>query len=209
MKRLKGVIAHRDEARDRWYIERLTKSPSGGEPKLKKVTVIQAGCAHCDGMFWRPVGNKSVHCSPACKAKARAKVQKAKRQASPSKKKAEADRLFSLIVRSVGYCQSDRDDHNGVHQCAHGFSRRYLATRWERWNAFCFCQGCHKYYTVRPLEWEVWLREQWGECHEGGYPRGDLYDWRRQFALIAPNPDIDEVLARLRAEWREIEERAA
>ena len=76
--------------------------------------------------------------------------------------KAECDRLFSLKIRERGECESGRDTHNGAFQCAHGFSRRYLSIRWDDRNAFCFCAGCHTYYTNHPDEWSWWLQDEWG-----------------------------------------------
>jgi hypothetical protein len=76
--------------------------------------------------------------------------------------KGECDRLFSLIVRSRAKCESDRPNHAGILQCAHGFSRRYLPIRWDTRNAFSFCAGCHTFYTARPLEWDIFLLDRWG-----------------------------------------------
>jgi hypothetical protein len=98
------------------------------------------------------------------------------------------DALFSKIVRSTGSCQ-----HCGSPvslQCAHGFSRRYRAVRWDLRNAFALCAGCHLYFTMRPLEWDDWLRARWGD---------ELYTALRVLALSAPNPKLTDVMAELRA----------
>lgn len=76
--------------------------------------------------------------------------------------KDECDRLFGLMVRSRAKCESGRDKHKGVLQCAHGFSRRYLPTRWDEANAWSLCAGCHIYFTARPLEWDDWMLDQLG-----------------------------------------------
>ncbi len=68
-----------------------------------------------------------------------------------------ADTAFGKVVRSVGYCQSDRTDHKGNLQCAHIISRDYKRIRTDRRNALCLCAGCHMYYTHRPLEWRQWI----------------------------------------------------
>ena len=94
--------------------------------------------------------------------KRRAKAKRLKLRQSATALKTRADRLFSLAVRSVGHCQSGRPEHKGPLQCAHGFSRRYLATRWDRRNAWALCAGCHVYYTHRPLEWDEWMRYRMG-----------------------------------------------
>ncbi len=76
--------------------------------------------------------------------------------------KQECDRLFSLIVRSRGGCESGRPNHAGNLQCAHGFSRRYLRTRWNTDNAWALCAGCHTFFTARPLEWDDWMLDRMG-----------------------------------------------
>lgn len=91
-----------------------------------------------------------------------------------------ADEAFSKLVRSRGICESGRQEHKGILQCAHGFSRRYGATRCDERNAFALCSGCHVYYTHRPLEWDEWLRERWGE---------GLYAEIRSLALSGIRPD--------------------
>jgi hypothetical protein len=68
----------------------------------------------------------------------------------------EADRLWSLIVRGVGRCEACGSKERL--QAAHGFSRRYRATRWDLRNGVCLCAGCHVRYTHDPLGWEDWLK---------------------------------------------------
>jgi hypothetical protein len=103
----------------------------------------------------------------------------------------EADRLFSLAVREVGYCEvNDGKPHNGNLQCCHLFSRSYKAIRWDRRNALSGCQAHHTYYTHRPVEWDELMRERLGY---------DLYAELRDLALTHVAPPLDEVLAELRA----------
>lgn len=97
------------------------------------------------------------------------------------------DSLFSKLIRARGRCE-----HCGTTmdlQCAHGFSRRYRAVRWDVRNAFALCSGDHMYFTIRPLEWDDWLRDRWGT---------ELYDELRALALHAPNPRLADVLIELR-----------
>lgn len=104
---------------------------------------------------------------------------------------AKCDRLFSLAVRTAGQCESGRSArHGGLLQCAHGISRRYTAVRWDRRNAWCFCQACHVYFTHRPLEWDVWLHETWGD---------DLYSEMRALALTGVEPDLSDLHELLKA----------
>ena len=62
----------------------------------------------------------------------------------------------------------------GPLQAAHGFSRHYLKVRHNPLNGFAICQAAHYYWTVRPLEWDVILRQEWGET---------VYEEMRRLAL--------------------------
>lgn len=129
-----------------------------------------------------------------------------KRSVKPRKKRKgkraslarECDRLWSLIVKCRIGCEalvlSCCENLYSVfqsYQAAHGFSRRYRATRWLPINGFRLCRACHVYYTHRPLEWDVWLREAWGE---------PAYTELRYLALKNEKQDMPSVLAKLRAE---------
>lgn len=114
------------------------------------------------------------------------KRKKSKRQILEGK----CDRLFSLIIRAGGKCESGRlARHGGTLQCAHGFSRSYKAIRWDRRNAWCLCSACHVYFTHRPLEWDMWLVEQWG---------ADLYAEMRALALGGELRDLEELHTELK-----------
>lgn len=115
--------------------------------------------------------------------------KKTSRQAQVNK----LDKLFSLIVRSHGRCVVCDTTQNL--QCAHGFSRRHRATRWDFRNAFSLCRGHHVYFTHRPLEWDDWLRDRWGET---------LYWEIRHLALSDQRPDLDELLLEFGEQWAQI-----
>ena len=119
------------------------------------------------------------------KARRKAKAKRIGKRPSHSKLVAKADRVFSLIVRSVGRCESGRASHAGPLQCAHLFSRRYEGTRWTRDNAACLCAGCHVYYTHRPLEWDDWMLARLGH---------DRYASLRHLALTGGRQDMAAVM---------------
>lgn len=111
-----------------------------------------------------------------------------KRKKTPRRNySAQCDVLFSKLVRAPGRCvicgSSDRV------QCAHGFSRRYRAVRWDRRNAWALCQAHHLFYTHRPLEWDTWLHEQWGD---------ELYAEMRALALAGERLDLKALVAELK-----------
>lgn len=113
----------------------------------------------------------------------------------------KADVLFSKIVRARGFCESGRSEHAGALQCAHGFSRRYRNVRWDARQCWALCQGCHVYYTHRPIEWDLWMQERMGL---------EIYEEVRTTALDKwSKPDVSAILERLRGEWAAIEQAAA
>lgn len=85
-----------------------------------------------------------------------------------SHRRLQFDRQWSAEVRRAGECEL-REYHEGrfpcggVLQAAHGFSRRYAGTRHVLLNGFCICAAAHRYFGMRPLEWDEILRKEWGE----------------------------------------------
>lgn len=79
--------------------------------------------------------------------------------------KAKADKLFSEIIRSQGYCEA-----NGVEkpcsnqlQTAHICSRRYSSTRTDLRNAFCLCFNHHRYFTDQPRQFSYFITNSWAQ----------------------------------------------
>jgi hypothetical protein len=72
--------------------------------------------------------------------------------------KAKADKFFSLVVRSLGYCEACRSHMNL--QTAHIRSRRFSNTRCELLNAFCLCASCHRKFTDEPLLFASFVHEK-------------------------------------------------
>lgn len=125
------------------------------------------------------------------KPEKRAKVKKAlpRKSKRPRRKLlAYADSLWSQIIRRPGACvicgKTERL------QAAHGFSRRYHATRHDLRNGFCLCAGHHVFYTHRPLEWDTWLQARWGEL---------LYTTLRERALMNLRVDLELTIKALEA----------
>lgn len=125
------------------------------------------------------------------------------RKPKRSTQKNTADRMFSLYIRARDGMCVECGTTEGL-QCAHGFSRGYLATRWDERNAWALCAGHHVFYTHRPLEWDEWMRKRMGER---------LYVEVRMLALSTAtgqknHPDYDDIIADLQSKIREQEEAA-
>ncbi len=122
-------------------------------------------------------------------APARTKRPRKQRKGKRASLARECDRLWSLIVRSRGASELSSNPSNL--QAAHGFSRRYRATRWLPINGFCLTAGEHVSMTYNPLAWDEWLRYRWGQ---------PVYDELRAIALKNEKQDMPAVLAKLKAE---------
>jgi hypothetical protein len=94
----------------------------------------------------------------------------------------ELDSLWARLVRARGVCEAEGCGKIDGLQAAHGFSRRYVGTRWVLLNGFCLCNGCHVYYTHEPLGWDDFLRIRWGEL---------VYEELRRLALLGGRPDYE------------------
>jgi hypothetical protein len=124
------------------------------------------------------------------------------RSKKPSRKHPlrRCDELFSKIVRARGACEECGHNYYPELQCAHGIGRSYKTVRWDERNAFCLCKAHHVFYTFRPVEWDEWLRSQWGD---------ELYLEMRGLALLHAKPDYAVLLPRLQDRWAEIQKQAA
>lgn len=126
------------------------------------------------------------------------------KKAAPKTLKAKADRLFSLIVRSRGYCERcGRQAGEVTLQCAHIISRKYLGTRWDEQGSLALCVGCHHWQHQNPLENALWLEEKFGLEY-----LKELRDKAQVYAGRIKRVDYEELVASLQARWDEIEEAA-
>lgn len=79
----------------------------------------------------------------------------------------KADKLFSLSIRSKGYCEASliypSVKCGGILQCAHITTRGVTALRFDPMNALCLCAGHHRFFTHHPLEWVDFLQDMYKE----------------------------------------------
>ena len=103
--------------------------------------------------------------------------------------KRKADKLFSELIRSRGYCEWCLTKNNTL-QTAHIFSRRFLVTRWVPLNANCLCAKCHFKAHQKPVEYVEWLKEYLGE---------DVYNELRRLAKTSIKKiDLEQVIKELK-----------
>lgn len=107
---------------------------------------------------------------------------------------AKADKLFSLAIRSQGYCEAsgygDRMCSNQL-QPAHINSRRYNATRCDTRNAFCLCFSHHRYFHDFPREFSKFITDTWAQqYYDYIYQRarssaeGRKVDWNERIEFL-------------------------
>lgn len=96
--------------------------------------------------------------------------------------KNKADALFSLIVRSIGYCEVCGVSGSMAQlQCAHWIGRTASNTRTDFDNAFSLCARCHFAMTDDPTAWSEWAiakrgRETYQRLREAANEHSKM-DW--------------------------------
>lgn len=80
--------------------------------------------------------------------------------------KPKLDKEFSLLVRSLGYCEYCKKTNVSLH-CAHIISRSNITLRWDIFNALCLCNGCHTFgWHKNPLIYIDWFKSKYPERYE-------------------------------------------
>ena len=83
------------------------------------------------------------------------------KKVNKSKLKKKIDTLFSQKVREGKVCLKCGKKDNL--QCAHIFSRRYMATRWDFDNAIPLCYACHFFWAHQnPMEFSTFIVSKLG-----------------------------------------------
>jgi len=113
--------------------------------------------------------------------------------------KAKADKLFSEVIRSVGYCEADGYDDvrcSPQLQCMHIISRRFNATRCDTRNAFSGCAAHHRFFTDHPREFSRFITTTWAQEYydtifqnSRNSSLGKQVDWDERVAFLT---DIKE-----------------
>lgn len=71
--------------------------------------------------------------------------------------KKHCDKLFSYLIRSIGYCERcGRQPPEVKLETSHWISRRYSNIRVDPDNAFCFCSACHRWWHDFPTDASDW-----------------------------------------------------
>ena len=83
-------------------------------------------------------------------------------------KRDKYDAVFSELVRERAGNQCEvcgvTDATNQI-ECAHIYGRRNVAVRWDGMNAVSLCHSHHRHFTENPLEFRLWLLNEYGEGH--------------------------------------------
>lgn len=127
--------------------------------------------------------------------------------------KGKADKLFSEVIRSVGYCEADGADEitcSKQLQCAHIVSRRYNATRTDTRNAFSLCAAHHRFYTDHPRQFSRFITTTWAQkYYDQMYRRsrtpelGKRIDWEERIALMEDIKEGRITLKQAREEYED------
>ena len=108
--------------------------------------------------------------------------------------KGKADKLFSEVVRSIGYCEAldwEEIKCSSQLQCMHIISRRYSATRCDLRNAFSGCAAHHRFFTDHPRQFSRFITTTWAqEYYDTIYQRsrdpgiGRQVDWNERVTFL-------------------------
>lgn len=102
--------------------------------------------------------------------------------------KRKLDKLFSLWVRRIGYCQLAGLD--GIKcspqlQCMHIETRGNLTLRFDPMNAICGCSGHHVFYTYHERRFKEIIKKHfrtqwnWVEKHQNERTNYTIEDYQR------------------------------
>ncbi len=110
--------------------------------------------------------------------------------------KAKADKIYSEVIRSVGYCEAE--SYNDVRcsqqlQCMHICSRRFNATRTDTRNGMSGCAAHHRFFTDHPREFSHFITTTWAQKYYD-----DMYQKSRTATKIDWNERI-EFLTRIKS----------
>lgn len=112
--------------------------------------------------------------------------------------KAKADKIFSEIIRSLGYCEAKGYDNRPCSsqlQTAHIITRKRAATRTDLRNAYCLCFAHHRWFTDNPVQFSRFIQSTWGKNYYDLVYRKSIQptkvDWADRSAFLQ---DIQEQL---------------
>ena len=95
------------------------------------------------------------------KSKNKEKITKSTLEARKRKSiRKELDKIFSILTRSKGKCE--RCGKTTTLQTVHIFSRKNLATRWDKDNVLCGCAGCHFWAHQNPILFTEFVKSKKG-----------------------------------------------
>ena len=132
---------------------------------MKKICHVNPNCK--DARYCNPHGEHG-------KVTMKLKFAKPKK-VSKTYLRTKADKLISLYVRKLGYCQIKGKDTvhcSTVLQDMHIVTRGTTPLRYDLTNHLCGCSGHHWYYTNNPKKWqalmEAYFPKRWAyiEAHE-------------------------------------------
>lgn len=111
-----------------------------------------------------------------------------KRSQTPKYWKHRADKLFSKIIRSKGYCEKCGRSAGVQLQTAHIISRTYSKVRTDERNAFCLCSACHRYFHNWPKEFSKFITDWRGsEVYEELKAKAEdtgKFDWESEYKRL-------------------------
>lgn len=112
----------------------------------------------------------------------------------------QADKYFSLCVREQAKHTCERCGKVGRMETSHVFSRRHRTIRWDKLNANCLCNHCHRVWHESPLESFKWFEEEFGQG------RIDILIEKKNSKLKVPKSEEADIAKHYRNEFKKLEQ---
>jgi len=131
----------------------------GGARKLQNIRNMQRGVPK-DILYIKSIAPQAKKIMKKKTIKGFPKVKKVKRSTLKNK----ADKLMSLKVRSIGYCQArifTKVKCGGSLQDCHIIGRANMRLRYDPANHLCLCGGHHVWFTNNPEAWRTFIELYW------------------------------------------------
>jgi len=77
-----------------------------------------------------------------------------------------ADKYFSLCIRLAHAYTCEWCGQFGRMENSHVYSRRHRTIRWDKQNANCLCNGCHRKWHESPIGASLWFVRKFGQQRE-------------------------------------------
>ena len=114
-----------------------------------------------------------------------------------------ADKAFADCLKAAHDHTCERCGKQGRMETSHVYGRRHRTIRWDKQNANCLCNYCHRIWHENPLESFQWFIDAFGQ------ERDEILIEKRNSRLKVPKSEEKAIKAHYVAELKAINEKRA